>query len=306
MPHESHDHNFKNLLLDFPEEALEWILPQARQKWGTVRHVEFVREEPKKRRLADSNLILDMPILFSFDNQQLLLWLMEFQDDKLKFSIYKLLIYTAELMEAYPKALVVPTVLFTDRKKWRKDVMRRLETRFNDKVFLQFEYLFIKLFDLNARDYYHVPNPVVKILLPKMKYTPEERWEVIRQAYIGLFQLAGPMLFDKYSDFIDIYAEVREEERCAVLGEIREHKENVMIMQMIKEEMAKEVAVEATITVLDRMLQKKYHLSPESLTDKLKGMSSELLLDLSDHIMDCNSLEEIELWIREQKQSREV
>ena len=30
--------------------------------------------------------------------------------------------YTTDMMEAYPDALVVPTVLFTDRKKWRKTV----------------------------------------------------------------------------------------------------------------------------------------------------------------------------------------
>ncbi|MCA1793707.1 MAG: hypothetical protein LC660_07520 [Desulfobacteraceae bacterium] len=43
--------------------------------------------------------------------------------------------------------------------------------------------MFHKLFDLNARDYYNVDNPVVKILLPKMNYGKEERIKVIRQAY---------------------------------------------------------------------------------------------------------------------------
>ncbi|MCP4111404.1 MAG: hypothetical protein GY749_38730 [Desulfobacteraceae bacterium] len=111
-----------------------------------------------------------MPILYSFGINQLLLWLVEFQEDKSKFSIYKLLIYTAELMEAHPNALVIPTVLFTDRVKWRKSVTQKLETKFDKKLFLHFEYVFVKPFDFNARDYYHIQNPVVKILLPKMKY----------------------------------------------------------------------------------------------------------------------------------------
>ncbi|GAG93041.1 unnamed protein product [marine sediment metagenome] len=59
-----------------------------------MRKVEFIRQEPKKRKLSDSKLVLDMPILFSFENQQLLLWLVEFQEDKANFSIYKLLRYT--------------------------------------------------------------------------------------------------------------------------------------------------------------------------------------------------------------------
>ena len=135
-----------------------------------MRKVEFIRQKPKKRKLSDPGLALDMPILFFFENQQLLLWLVEFQEDKAKFSIYKLLRYTTDLMEAHPHALVIPIVLFTERTNWRKDVLRKLETRLNDRLFLYFEYMFFKLFDFNARDYYNIKNPVVKILLPKMNY----------------------------------------------------------------------------------------------------------------------------------------
>ncbi|MBW2742217.1 MAG: hypothetical protein JRE64_26045, partial [Deltaproteobacteria bacterium] len=134
MTKQSHDHNFKNLFLDFPKETLEWFFPQAEQNWGQVRKVEFIRQEPKKRKLSEASLALDMPILFFFENQQLLLWLVEFQEDKAKFSIYKLLRYTTELMEAHPHALVIPTVLFTDRTKWRKDVVRKLQTKLNDRL----------------------------------------------------------------------------------------------------------------------------------------------------------------------------
>ncbi|OQX02299.1 MAG: hypothetical protein BWK80_58190, partial [Desulfobacteraceae bacterium IS3] len=184
MPQESHDQNFKNLLADFPKEALEWILPEAKETFGDVLKIEFLRQEPKKRRMSDAHLALDMPILFSFEKGQILLWLVEFQEDKNRFSIHKLLKYTTDSAEAYPKATVIPTVLFTDRKKWNKnkDVIRNIDIRFGGRIFLHFEYVFLKLFDLNARDYYHYDNPLIKILLPKMNYEPEERIEVIRQA----------------------------------------------------------------------------------------------------------------------------
>jgi predicted transposase YdaD len=241
MSQESHDHNFKNLFADFPKEALEWILPEATEKFGTVLKIEFVRQEPKKRKLSDSHLSLDMPILFSFEFGQILLWLTEFQEDKNRFSIYKLLRYVTDSAEAYPQALIIPTVLFTDRRKWRKDVIRQLESQFGARTFLHFEYVLIKLFDLNARDYYHSSNPLIKILLPKMNYEPEERAEVIRQALLGLYRLAAPMLFDKYSDFIDVYAEIREDERESIRQEISEYKEETaMLMQYLKEEGFKE------------------------------------------------------------------
>ena len=138
-------------------------------------------------------------------------------------------------MEAHPHALVIPIVLFTERTKWRKDVLRKLQTKLNDRLFLHFEYLFFKLFDFNARDYYNTNNPVVKILLPKMNYKKDERIEVIRQAYSGLFQLASRMLFDKYVDFIDVYAEVSEEEQENLYHEIIQHKETAMLAQYIRD-----------------------------------------------------------------------
>ncbi|MCP4109862.1 MAG: hypothetical protein GY749_30810, partial [Desulfobacteraceae bacterium] len=99
--------------------------------------------------------------------------------------------------------------------------------------------------------------------------------------------------FDKYADFIDVYAEVREEERNAVLEEIEEHKESVMIAQIIRND--------ANIELLSHMLAEKYHLSPESLIGDLKDLKSEQLFDLGERILECDSFEDIKLWIQEHK-----
>lgn len=235
----SHDHNFKNVFLDFPKEALEWLVPDVPKELGRIQRISFVREEPGKRRLSDAHLSLDMPILYTFEKKQVLLWLVEFQEEKGRFSIYRLLRYVTDLMEQYPDALMIPTVLFTKREKWRKDVKRELNSRWGSRQFLHFEYVLVKLFDYKARDYYDHPNPVVKILLPKMDYEPEERTEVIRQAYRGLFELVAPMLFDKYVDFIDVYAGVREDEREAIFREMTEQEDTAMLAQYIKEPLAK-------------------------------------------------------------------
>ena len=297
MTKQSHDHNFKNLFLDFPKETLEWFFPQAQQNWGQVRKVEFIRQEPKKRKLSEPSLALDMPILFFFENQQLLLWLVEFQEDKAKFSIYKLLRYTTDLMEAHPHALVIPTVLFTDRTKWRKDVLRKLETRLNDRLFLHFEYLFFKLFDFNARDYYNINNPVVKILLPKMNYKKDERIEVIRQAYSGLFQLASRMLFDKYVDFIDVYAEVSEEEQENLYHEIIQHKETAMLAQYIRDKgmqqgMQQGMLLDAQDMLIEVLIERFGSVSGE-LSEQIKRIDSrERLKDLLRQALRVKNFDE--------------
>ena len=68
--------------MDFPQKALEWLLPDIPANLGKLRKVVFVRQEPRKRRLTDAHLSLDMPVLYTFENGQVLLWLVEFQEDK--------------------------------------------------------------------------------------------------------------------------------------------------------------------------------------------------------------------------------
>ena len=310
MPQESHDHNFKNLFLDFSEEALEFIYPQALKHWGKITKIEFVRQEPKKHKLADGYLSLDMPILFSFEKQQFLLWLVEFQEDKSKFSIHKLLIYTVQLMEAYPDAKVLPTVLFTDRTKWRKDVCKNLEIKIFNELFLQFKYVFVKLFDFKARDYYNSDNPLVKILLPKMSYEPEERFEVIRQAYMGLFQLTSAVVFDKYVDFIDVYAKINEDEREKLYNEIIEHKETIMLAQYIRnkgvqqglQQGVQQGVQQGNTALINRLLIKKFNSPADKFSPQLKKLNTDALFNLGEYILDCDSLENIEYWIQDHLQ----
>ena len=68
-----------------------------------------------------------------------------------------------------------------------------------------------------------------------MNYKKDERIEVIRHAHAGLFQLASRMLFDKYVDFIDVYAQISEQEQKSLYHEIIQHKETAMLAQYIRE-----------------------------------------------------------------------
>jgi predicted transposase YdaD len=284
----SHDPNFKNLFQDFPEETLQWLFPQAEQNWGKIVSIDFTRQEPKKHHLSDAGLALDLPILFHFENQQLLLWLVEFQEDKSKFSIHKLLRYTTDMMEAHPSALVVPTVLFTDRKKWRKTVPLELHTQINDRLFLHFEYVFHKLFDLNASDYYNMDNPVVKILLPKMNYGKNERIEVIRQAYKGLFQLATRGLFDKYVDFIDVYSEISDQEQQQLYETIIQHKETAMLAQYIREKGRQEGMQKGRQEGMQKGMQKGRQETVIAFVRNAgkKGLSEEMIAQIIDLDVD--------------------
>jgi len=290
MEFESHDHNFKNLFIDFPKEALEFFVPEL-LKLGKIKKIDFDRQEPKKHHLKDHHVALDMPIIFHFEQKTIVLWLVEFQEDKEKFSIYKLARYTVEKMEAYPEYTVIPTVLFTDRKEWKKDVVKFIESELFDRLFVHFEYLFIKLYQYKARDYFHVQNPLVKILLPKMQYEKDERWEVIRQAYMGLYTLVSSKLFDKYSYFIDVYSEIDDDERKLIESEIYEEKETVMIAEYFREQ--------GQMGIISNQIAKRYKVDREYIKPRLGELESSDLIQLGDMILDYDSFEPISNWIDE-------
>ncbi len=64
-----------------------------------------------------------------------------------------------------------------------------------------------------------------------MNYKLEDRAEMIRQAYKGLFELASSGLFDKYVDFIDVYANIKETERKRLCNELNELRKTAMLAQ---------------------------------------------------------------------------
>ena len=196
-------------------------------------------------------------------------------------------------MEQYPDALIIPTVLFTKRVKWRKDVKRELNSRWGNRQFLHFAYVLVKLFDYKARDYCDHPNPVVKILLPKMDYEPEERTEVIRQAYRGLFELVAPMLFDKYVDFIDVYAEIREDEREAILHEMTEQEDTAMLAQYIRDKGFQEGWKEGRLDLLERLLTHRFGPLPNWGLDQLAGATLDQLNRWAERALEADSIQAV-------------
>ena len=140
-------------------------------------------------------------------------------------------------------------------------------TAFNSFLRLR---VFVKLFDFKARYYYNIDNPVVKVLLPKMDYPPEDRIEVIRHAYLGLFRLASALLFDKYVDFIDAYADVRSVERETIYREIIEHEETAMLAQYIQEKGREEAQKENIVEIL----QMRFGTIPTHIVDRIKSIEN--------------------------------
>jgi len=70
-----------------------------------------------------------------------------------------------------------------------------------------------KLKGLSSAEYYDSENIVARLNLPNMAYPPEDRLEMYLAAQTGLARLeTSPEKQRKYSDFIDFYADLSEEE----------------------------------------------------------------------------------------------
>jgi predicted transposase YdaD len=122
-----------------------------------------------------------------------------------------------------------------------------------------------------------------------MNYTPEERSEVIRQAYRGLFELVAPILFDKYVNFIDIYAGIEEDERDILYREIAGQEDTAMLAQYIKEKGRQEGSYKTLSSMVKIMrkngmseekIAKMMNMDVDSIKKILKGEQVDIPLDL--------------------------
>ena len=113
------------------------------------------------------------------------------------------------------------------------------------------------------------------------------------------------MLFDKYVDFIDTYAEVDEKEREDLYREISEKKETTMLAQYIKDKGIQQ-GIQKGIqqghtALLIKQLTKKFNISADQIAPQLEGLPPNDLLELGEYILDIDSFEDIKRWIKQKR-----
>ena len=133
----------------------------------------------------------------------------------------------------------------------------------------------------------------------------EERLEVIRQAYRGLFELTAPMMFDKYVDFIDVYAGIREDEREAIFREITEQEDTVMLAQYIRDKGFqegelkgwKDGELEGELkggrVLLERLLTRRFGPLPDWGRNQLVGATMDQLNRWADRTLEADSIQAV-------------
>jgi hypothetical protein len=235
-----HDQNFKNLILDYPVQSLEFFAGKEAGPDLSEARIIPIRQEQLKERLGDRFRELDTPLLVEWPDgrRDAILFLIEEETQSSTFSIYRLAHYCLDLAELMKTDRVIPVVIFLRRGDHRSEL--RLGS--DSSAYLEFRYLACHLWRLPANRYYESPNIVARLNLPNMAYAPEDRLEMYWAAQTGLDQLeSSPEKQKKYVDFIDFYADLSDDDVVRYkMRYIGEKGENMGLTNLLREEGRKE------------------------------------------------------------------
>ena len=173
----SDDSIIKELIRDYPVDALEFIEPAIIRSRGKPVSVRFLMQENKKHRHSDTARHHDIAVQYTFaDSSTEILVLIEHWSDKAKFDIYRLAHYVLDLGARFPHAEILPVALFLDKANtWRKNPEERITIRCGEKCILSFELTLIRLKAYEAQDYISTRNKFLAVLAPAMHMSKENK-----------------------------------------------------------------------------------------------------------------------------------
>ena len=138
------------------------------------------------------------------------MFVFEQETEPRRFSIHRLAQHCLDLAELFATERVVLVVIvlhpgrFPERLTRRGDIHR----------YLDFRYLACALFRTEASQYLESRNIVARLSRPNMAYAPSQRVDVYAQAVRGRLKLEpSPERRIEYLDFIDIYADLDDNDR---------------------------------------------------------------------------------------------
>ena len=299
-----HDQNFKNLILDYPYQALAFFADEEANDLEKARIVP-IRQEQLKERLGERFRELDTPLMVEWPNgeREVILFVLEEESENRRFSIHRLAHYCLDLAELMGTERVVPVVIFLQTGPRKKCLCLGGDRH----VYLKFEYLSCDLKALSAEDYRSSDNIVARLNLPNMDYPASERLPVYAAAQTGLAQLeTDPERQLKYVDFIDYYADLSEEEISTYqLQYLNEGVEIMGLAQILRQEGRQEGRhegrregiqqgmQEGEAAMLIRLLEKRFGTVSEPIRAQIKAADAETLLAWSERLFSCNDIEAI-------------
>jgi hypothetical protein len=297
----SHDQNFKNLILDYPREAIAFFAASEAAVLDQSVRILPVRQEQLKERLGERFRELDVPLLVEWPDgrRAALLFVLEEESEPRRFSIHRLAHYCLDLAELLGTDRIVPIVIFLHAGTFAT----ALRLGGDNQTYLNFHYLACPLFQTPASDHYESSNLVARLNLPNMAYAPADRVEVYAHAVRGLLTLETDLERQlKYLDFIDIYAQLDENEQV-IYQQRYAHEADTMsgfaerfIQQGIQRGVQQGIQQgiqKGEARLLLRLLANRFGELSDETRHAVEVADPETLLQWSDRVLTAHKLEDV-------------
>ena len=294
----SHDQNFKNLILDYPRDALAFFAPEEAPMPEDEVRIIPARQEQLQERLGKHYRELDVPLLVEWADGQreAVLFALEEESDWRRFSLHRLAHYCLDLAELFGTDRVVPVAIFL-RSADAAPASPILGTE--RRPYLTFDYLACKLREIPSERWLHSDNLVARVNLPNMRSPEDSKVEVYAQAVRGLLALERDAdKRAKYIEFIDIYAGLTDnefqryqqqypEESTTMAGVIQRARDEGMQQGM------QQGRVEGERVVLERLLRRRFGPLSPAIAERLLGASATDLETWAENVLDAQALGDV-------------
>ena len=294
----SHDQNFKNLIVEYPRQALAFFAPDEAPERDDEASFVPVRQEQLKERLGGRFRALDTPLLVKWADgrREAVVFALEQETDQRRFSVHRLAHYCIDLADMLGTDRVVPVVIFL-RDAARAPTTLALGTE--RRAYLTFEYIPCKLAEMPAERWLDSGNLVARVNLLNMRFDPARRVETYAAAVRGLFELEPDRRRrEKYLDFIDMYAGLNDNERRRYREQYPQEATTMAgIVQRAREE-SQQQGIEQGIeqgerTLLRRLLGRRFGLLPPNAEERIDRASTRDLESWAENVLDAGTLDEV-------------
>ncbi|QLF94183.1 DUF4351 domain-containing protein [Pseudomonas sp. ABC1] len=286
----SHDQNFKNLILDYPRQALAFFAPAESGGIDATARITPLRQEQLKERLGERFRELDVPLLVEWPDgrREALLFVLEEESDPGRFSIHRLVHYCTDLAELFDTHRVVPVVIFL---RSDQSIASRLRLGGERHCYLDFNYLACHLKRIPWLEHRDSDNLVARLNLPNMQWNDSEKIDVYARAIQGLLALEQNIEKRlKYIDFVDIYTSLDDNQRKIYQSR---YPQEGNAMATLTERLLDEGAQQGSQAMLQKLLTLRFGPLDSTTLQRLRSAHGEELDHWAENLLEAQSLEEV-------------
>ena len=290
----SHDQNFKNLIVDYPRDALAFFAPEEAPAPDDDVRIVPAPQEQLTDRLGDSYRALDAPLLVEWADgrRDAVVFALEEESDWRRFSPRRLVRYCLDIADMYDTNRVVPVTIFL---RTAEPVPASLVLGTERCPYLVFKYVACKLAEMPAERWLDSSNLVARVNLPNMQSAARDLLEVYHGAVRGLLALEpNRAKREKYLKFIDIYAGLTDNQFRRYRQQHPEEGRIVTgVFQRAHDAGIEQGRAEGERAVLERQLRRRFGRLPPEAAERLRRAPEAELETWADNVLDAGTLDEV-------------